>query len=544
MNKVKEYFSERKELIIICFSIVFILMIPFFSEEMLIGTDYEYHLTRIKSLQETLQEGVFPVKIHMNMANDYGYGTGFFYPNFFLYIPAVICLMGVEFLVSYKIFIAIMLVLMFVISYKSFKTILDDKTTSLIATILYMFSNCVTLQLYERAALGEFLGLVFIPAVVAGMYDYTHKDFKNPFLLGIGFFGVISSHLITTLLCTIYAIVVFLFNIKSTLKDGKKILRLVITAVLVAMLTMSFWAPMFEQMLLAKYRFNEPWTSAEMNVFNFYKLFTKHENSIGLLITFCLPLILVALFDKNISKKTRRFVIEFLVLIIIMCSPWFWEITKPVTGMIQFKWRLLGITSVVIVIGLANILREYCYKYELNLKAATVIITMFAILCFFYQNSELEFYRDDMVTAKLYSFWNSLGGGREYLPLETDATVLNKPGRIVADDGTELPMLEKFGRIEFDKTNPEQNIMNPPLVYYYGYVSDITKADGTVEPVELRKNEDGLVELVTEGEIGHIRVWYNGTKIQKISYLVTAFSAILVLGLVILKRTKMRKNKK
>lgn len=543
MNKVKEKILDKKELILICLSIVFILMLPFFDENMLIGTDYEYHFTRIKSIQETLQEGVFPVKIHMNMANGYGYGTGFFYPNFFLYIPAFICMMGVDFFISYKIFIAIMLVLMFAISYKSFKTVLDDKNTSLIATILYMLSNCITLQLYERAALGEFLGLVFIPAVVAGMYDYTHKDFKNPWLLALGFFGVISSHLITTLLCAIYAIIVLLINIKSTIKDGKKFIRLIITAVLVAMLTMSFWAPMFEQMSLAKYRFNEPWTSADMNVFGLYDLFTKHENSVGLLITLCLPLIVLALFDKNISKKTKRYIIEFIVLIVIMCSQWFWEITKPVTGMIQFKWRLLGIASVVICIGLANILREYCYKYEINLKAATVIITMFAVICFFYQNSELEFYREDMVTAKLYSFWNSLGGGREYLPLETDVGVLNKPGRIIADDGTELPRLSNYGRFEFEKTNSEQNIMNPQLIYYYGYVADITKEDGTVEPVELRKNEDGLVELVTEGKTGHVRIWYNGTKIQKISYLVTAIAAVLVLGLGVIKIIK-NKNKK
>lgn len=542
MNKVKEYFSNKKELFIFCFSIVFILMIPFFSSEILIGTDYEYHLTRIKSIQESLQEGVFPVKIHLKMANDYGYGTGFFYPNFFLYIPAVICLMGVEFLLSYKIFIAIMLVLMFTISYRSFKTILEDSNTSLLATIIYMLSNCITLQLYERAAIGEFLGLVFIPAVIAGMYDYTHKDFKNPLLLGLGFFGVINSHLITTLLCAIYSIIVFLVNIKSSLKDGKKFVRLVITAILVALMTMCFWAPMFEQMALAKYRFNDPWTSADMNVYGLYKIFSKHENSIGLLVTLCLPLILVALFDKNISKKTKRYIIEFIILVVIMCSQWFWEITKPVTGMIQFKWRLLGITTVVIVIGLAGLIKEYCYKYELNIKVATFVIIMFAILCFFYQNSELEFYRDDMVMAKVYSFWNSLGGGREYLPLETDAAELNKPNVAIAEDGTEILVEKKFGRIMFDKTNSEQNVMKVPLIYYYGYVADIIREDGSVESLELKKDENAIVEVVTEGKTGNVRVWYNGTKIQKISYLVSAFSALLVVGILIIIR--LRKNKK
>ena len=173
---------------------------------------------------------------------------------------------------------------------------------------------------------------------------------------------------------------------------------------------------------------------------------------------------------------------------------------------------------------------------------ATFVIIMFAILCFFYQNSELEFYRDDMVMAKVYSFWNSLGGGREYLPLETDAAELNKPNVAIAEDGTEILVEKKFGRIMFDKTNSEQNVMKVPLIYYYGYVADIIREDGSVESLELKKDENAIVEVVTEGKTGNVRVWYNGTKIQKISYLVSAFSALLVVGILIIIR--LRKNKK
>ena len=83
-----------------------------------------------------------------------------------------------------------------------------------------------------------------------------------------------------------------------------------------------------------------------------------------------------------------------------------------------------------------------------------------------------------------------------------------------------------------------------PYIYYYGYVGNVTDENGNVEPLKIEKSDNGQVEIITEGKEGKVSVWYNGTKIQKISYLVTAFSAILVLGLVILKRTKMRKNKK
>ena len=63
-----------------------------------------------------------------------------------------------------------------------------------------MLSNCLTLHLYQRAAIGEFVGLAFIPLVIAGMHDYIYKDFKKPYLIVLGFFGIINSHLISAFL--------------------------------------------------------------------------------------------------------------------------------------------------------------------------------------------------------------------------------------------------------------------------------------------------------------------------------------------------------
>lgn len=542
MTKIKDFFADKKELIAVCFTLIFVIMIPFMHSEMLVGDDYEYHFTRIKSIQDSLEEKVFPVKIHLNMANGYGYGTGFFYPNFFLYLPAFLCMLGVEFLLSYKIFIVIMLALMFVVSYKSFKVVLEDRNTAILATIIYMLSNYIVIQLYKRAALGEFLGLIFVPAVIAGIYDYTHKDFKNPFLLGIGFWGVINSHLITTLICLIYAIVEFLFNIKSTIKNGKKFLKLLITAIIVALLTACFWGPMFEQMTLAKYKYNLPWATADGNDYGIYDLFSKNINGIGLFVTMSIPLIVIALFDKNISKKTKKYIIEFVIFVVIIGSQWFWEMTKPVTGMIQFKWRLLGVITVIAVIAIANILKEYCYKYEINFKIVTVVVSMIVIFFLFNQDVTMVYLDEKQVNDGLYSLWNSLGGGTEYLPLEMNVGNMCYPTCIVADDDSKIPYSRVYGRIEFEKNNSEQNIMNPPLIYYYGYVADIKDENGVVTPLELRKAETGLVEVVTGDKTGDIRIWYNGTRIQKISYLLSIAGYGLVVLILVIKMIKNRKK--
>ena len=55
-----------------------------------IADDYLFHYARIQSITDSLKQGIFPVKIHFPMANTSGYGCGFFYPNLFLYIPAII----------------------------------------------------------------------------------------------------------------------------------------------------------------------------------------------------------------------------------------------------------------------------------------------------------------------------------------------------------------------------------------------------------------------------------------------------------------------
>lgn len=543
MNKVITFFKDKKEIILTCLVILILLMLPYFKSVILVGADYMYHFTRIDTIKEALTEGIFPVKVHTSMANGFGYGTGFFYPNFFLYIGAIIELIVVDFFLAYKIFIAVVLLMIFICSYISFKYVLEDKISALIATSIYMLSNCLTLHLYQRAAIGEFVGLAFVPLVIAGLYDYTDKDFKKPYLLFLGFFGIINSHLISAFLCAAYAVVIFFAHIKVTLKNKKNFLKLVVCAILVAMTTASFWMPMFEQMMLAKYKYNEPWILVEETKFGIVDLFGIGPDCFGLLITICTPMIIIGLFDKKIPKNIKRYIIEFIVLVAIMISPWFWHLTKAIFGLIQFKWRLINITTVIAAIIITELLRIYSSKFKINYKIIWFIVLLLLVIFVFPQNSLMIYKEEAEAEAKINSKWHSLGGGTEYLPLELNVNDLALPSVAITGNFHMIPITKERGVVSFEMDDANQNTVYPPFIYYYGYVADITDEAGVVQPLEVRKSEKGLIEVVTEGKTGNIRVWYNGTKIQKISYIITitAFLFIISYGVYNVIKRKVKK---
>lgn len=62
--------------------IVIALSLPLFRKNMFLGDDYEYHAARIQSISDSLKNGVFPVKVHSQMANGYGYASRNFLSKF------------------------------------------------------------------------------------------------------------------------------------------------------------------------------------------------------------------------------------------------------------------------------------------------------------------------------------------------------------------------------------------------------------------------------------------------------------------------------
>lgn len=548
-DNLKNYILRKKWFLLIFILILFILCMPLLQSRVSVADDYLFHYSRIQSITDSLKEGIFPVKVHYPMANTCGYGTGLFYPNFFLYIPAIINLFVSNIALSYKLFLAIILTALFFISYFSIKTVTKDSKTALLSTVLIMCSNGLMLNLYDRTALGELLGFVFITPVICGLYNYVHDDFDKPYLLAIGFFGVANAHLITTLICIIFAILYFLINIKSSVKNPKKFLKLVLTAVIVVLLSASFWLPMLEQLSCQKFKLSTPWTQIKDDAFSPIDLFGLGKFSIGILITLSLPLLLFGLFNKKIENDKKTFALFTILFMFLMVFSPFWKLTNNFSNIIQFKWRLLGITTILSCISIPIFINYYSNKLNFKVNYLFVPIAILSISLIIVHMYDVvknhDAYKTEYIETIIYIIPESIGGGQEYLPVETDYNFLLENSYIVTTNtGAKTAVAkEDFKATFFIEKSYNATWVEVPFIYYLGYVSNITTPEGIVTPLEVQKSEHGLLKIIIpEGTYGTINVWYDGTPIQRFSY---SLSFLTLLSVIILfKIYKYIKHKK
>lgn len=542
MEKIKDFFVERRKWLFIMLITIVVILLPTFQKNLVIGDDYEFHLSRIITLAKGLENGEFPVKIHPLFARNHGYASGIFYPNMFMYIPAVLYLIGLNIVQAYNIFLLIMIFFMFVLTYDSIKNITDETNSALIGTILVILSKVMCINLYLRFAVGEFLGLIFLVPIVSGMYDFIYKDFKKTYLLFIGFFGIVNSHIISTIIAIIYCIVYFIIHLR--LIKFRNVAKLFAVAILVIMITSSFWMPMIEQLSIQEYKLTDRWVHIESEEYYLYDLLSNQKFSIGLLITILMPMLIYALFDKRISNKSKKFILLLFVIMILTVTPKFWDLTKDVLGIIQFKWRLLGLLTILSSISLTLVIKEYSQILEIKLESVMMSILVLSI--FF----TLQFNISDFKTSArlrsaedldaVYYANTSIGVGQEYLPIEVNYNNIKIENQAKSNIDEEVEVTKRNLHTEFE-TQKDYDYIVIPSVYYYGYVGNIVDNEGKVESLKIEKADNGLVKVLTEGKEGKVSVWYNGTRIQKVSYIISLFTGFMLIAYLIIKKIKSKK---
>ena len=460
MEKVKEKIRDNFLVLLIFILTILILTIPLMQEKLIYGDDMWFHLLRIQSLSDSLKCKSFFVKINASMANGFGYASSMFYPDLFLYVPAVLIAFFFFFLVlSYKIFVFFLLTLMFVLFYKSFLYISDNKNIALFGTVFLMLSKVMVLSLYSRFALGEFIGFIFILPALVGMYDYIYKDFSRPQFLIIAFIGLINSHLITGLIVLIFCLLIFIINIKTSIKNPKKLLKLLGSTVLVLLVAAYFWMPLTEQLLHQKFYLSNSWTDVSNEEYTIYDFFTNPKYSIGYSVIISIPFLLYGLFSKKIENHAKKYFYYFILITTLLVLSPVWNVFSSGLNIIQFKWRLLGIIIDLYVISLVMVMKEYLKEFNSE-KQKLILLISFSILAVFtfdnynnYYVGNLK-YDEQYIKENLYVNTESIGGGFEYLPIEVQnpLDIFQSITNIATINGKEIKG-EKYPNLIFSLNN-------------------------------------------------------------------------------------------
>lgn len=167
------------------------------------GDDMDFHLGRIEGMAESFREGQIPQRINSVFFEGYGYANPVFYGELLLTFPAVMRVIGFRLTTCYMALVFLINALTCILSCYCFSKILKKKEIGLAAAYFYCLAPYRLVDVYSRAAVGEYSAMAFLPLVFLGMYriyacDTDESDYKKSFIpLLIGLTGIMQSHTLT-----------------------------------------------------------------------------------------------------------------------------------------------------------------------------------------------------------------------------------------------------------------------------------------------------------------------------------------------------------
>ena len=539
----KEQKNSRVNLCILSFIIILVAYSPHLQSEMQLGHDDWFHFHRILSVASGLRQGIFPTKIHHLAGFGYGYGVGFFYSDFFLYIPALLMnLFNLPLDIAYRIFAFIIYAGIYASMFYCLQQLTGTKEYAFWGASVYLFSNKVLEAFYNTVGLGQMCAFVFFPMAIIGMYLFLKKD-KKPILLMFGFIGLIYSHTISTFMAFVICCILVILNLKILLGDIGKMLNLFISVGVTAMVTASFWLPMLEQMKAQLLKVKAPWTASVENVLKF-KDIVMEQGGLGYVVVFFLCFNAIMCVKTWIEKRKAEYQLTFVAMFIVILTMFkpFWYFMNEVLNIrfLQFPARFLAPVTVVIIADTAMRFREMnIEKLKVKFIPHIVLLSTFILSLGVFLGS-YTWVSNEHINKAINNEIEAFGSGEEWLPIETDREEILDADLVFDNEGNKITGEKKkeYTRYVFT-ADLSKEYYDIPYIWYKGYGA--VDADGNSYEISQNRTT-GMVQVLMPEEkdgIATIEVYYKGTKYQKLAYFSSCVGVVsLIVYLIILKRDK------
>ena len=517
--------------------------LPHFQKGVIPWFDAAYHLSRIETLYEALQAGVFPVKVHPSFGG-YGYGSGFFYPNTLLYLPALFMLAGLSLEAAYKLFTFCLLTALAIAMYHSCRILSCSRQVSVMMAVFYLFSDRILYNIYDRYALGETSAAIFLPIAIAGVYLFMVRE-GSPLWMITGIAGLLLTHTITTVLAACTCLILLVLQVKKIRKWKEKIVWGAMSAGTVLLICASYLLPMWQQMRAQRLKAAAPWTVSSEHV----QPLSAVAGASGIGLPVLLLTVLCGVFlirGKAKCSEIARESLPFLVTgtgaaILPAVRPFFVWMNRMGIRLIQFPDRIYNIAIVCLlffggmVLSTGGVLPEGMWKRRRVFPVITILVIVLVAIHAIYIFRYVGPARNTILEQVAGHGNDTLGAG-EWLPLETDILSLTEPELTTDDTGSEIAGEKRdYGRYYVFATGSAAEYYLVPYVYYRGYEA----VTGTGVRLDTGKDPDsGLLRVLVpdEGlaEGTEVTVQYTGTQIMRISYLLSVAGVIccMIIGAV------------
>ena len=518
------------------------------------GHDLFFHLNRIEGIAAGLREGQFPVRIHSSTLLGYGYAAPQFYPEFFLYLPAVMRNLGVSLAACVRVFEMLINLAAASVCYVSARKLLGSRRIALGASALYTLCNYRIANLYIRTTLGESIAMVFFPLLLWAAYEVLVRDEKKWPLMTLAMTGIFLSHLLSTLFAVGLCVAMALLCIKRLIREPRRIFACVKAAILMVLCSAVFLVPFLDSigglistsvaitasdhvLRLGAYFVGFP---GQTNDLPYEALDFAYTVGVvpGLAIMLGCMILLVRLYAQGNEMKTAqdrfcRVLLTFGALLLLGATelfPWAWACNLPTPYstffmQIQYPWRLVGVA--VPMLSLAG-----AWGFMREEKHRTMGLCAILMLCIAFAGYGMQVIVQDVPMLEKESFCDTRIEQYEYTFPGTEKGAL-EPGDVIAYQAPEYAVrdYEKRGtKMSFVLDVPKGlSMLELPLLYYPGYrVTD----NGNECRTMLGTNNVIRVLSIREGMDRQIKVWFDEPIAWTVSVYVSAVSFVLLGALI------------
>ncbi len=529
--------------------VAFIASLPAFRSGVYNGHDIKFHLGRIQAIAQELSAGNFPVRYESQAWYGHGYVCTTYYGNIFLYIPALLYMVGLPVYRAYNIYVILVNLVTVFLSYYSFKSLFRDRGWGMLATLIYMLAGYRLTNLYVRAAVGEYTAMAFIPLVIYGVYRiYNHAGFsasiipqsrinsgdagrveatlhailpraKRVLPLVLGATGLIESHVLTTELMAVFVFIFVILNIRQiryVIKD------LLFSLVLILGLNLFFIVPFIDSYTSMDLNINSTFTTESIRgdglyLSQIFGLLTQGAGSsfmwtaedegcynIGLPVLICfgfglaylLFILIKRIRGRNIQHARHLHWIATLFVFGLIAAwlstiyfPWDYftgdGIINRLMTSVQYPWRYLMVQTTCYII-----VGVYAMKELLHTVSWTLVIAIAFVICLgttAYFDYTLSYRNLTLYNVDAEEDWaDSL-----YLISGTDRSRLQETDSYTAYGQLVLPVLAYDNIHVYTADGTEQAISisenNCIAVEYLGDAADLVVR--FVEPISWRVSE-------------------------------------------------------
>ncbi len=476
--------------------------------------DLFFHLNRIEGIASGLRAGQFPVRIHASTMLGYGYAAPIFYPEVFLYIPAVLRNLGVSLAGSVRIFEMLINLATAAVCYMSTNALFHNKRMAAGTTVLYTLCIYRLATLYTRAALGESLAMIFFPLMILAMAEVLTRDERRWPLLTLAMTGVCLSHLLSTLFCAGLCALAAVCVLPRLLKEPRRILAILKAAGVTILCVLFFYVPMLSYTAAgvnASVALNASKNALQPGSFlmgfsgkgNLPEDFAYTIGVVpGLAILVGCALFAVRRYAEGRKDETDGPSLFLLVVggvLLLTATDLFpWEflcgLPRPYSTLfmqIQFPWRLAGMAAPLLCMAAA---RGY------DRPSGTALLLALTMV---FSGYALQSVVQDTPILARDGFCDTRVPQNEYTYAGTEKDAL-RPGEIRTASGEKVIVdnYEKRGtNLSFTLTAQDGRYLEVPLLYYPGYRAAI---DGRMCTTEL--GENGLLRIYGGASGGTVQV--------------------------------------